>query len=39
MLTVDIDATGAQGWKDKVVRCNQGDQAWGLFEATKNFSR
>jgi len=28
-----------KGWKDKVVRCNQGDQAWGLFEATKNFSR
>merc|ERR1712046_378594 len=25
-----------KGWKDKVVRCNQGDQAWGLFEATKN---
>merc|ERR1711878_241167 len=24
-----------KGWKDKVVRCNQGDQAWGLFEATK----
>eukprot|EP00092_Neocalanus_flemingeri_P040027 GFUD01043597.1.p1 GENE.GFUD01043597.1~~GFUD01043597.1.p1 ORF type:complete len:278 (+),score=73.55 GFUD01043597.1:55-888(+) len=24
-----------QGWKDKQVRCNEGDQAWGLFTATK----
>jgi len=27
----DID----QGWKDKQVRCEEGDQAWGLFTATK----
>jgi len=27
----DID----QGWKDKEVRCNEGDQVWGLFTATK----
>jgi len=24
-----------QGWKDKQVRCAEGDQAWGLFTATK----
>jgi len=24
-----------QGWKDKQVRCSEGDQAWGLFTATK----
>jgi len=24
-----------QGWSDKLVRCNEGDQAWGLFTATK----
>ena len=28
-----------QGWKDKVVRCNAGDQAWGLFVAQKDFSK
>jgi len=27
-----------KGWKDKVVRCTAGDQAWGLFTATKDFS-
>jgi len=25
----------SQGWKDKVVRCEDGDQAWGFFMATK----
>jgi len=25
----------SQGWRDKLVRCNDGDQAWGLFTATK----
>merc|ERR1712168_797539 len=24
-----------QGWNDKLVRCSEGDQAWGLFTATK----
>jgi len=24
-----------QGWKDKLERCNDGDQAWGFFTATK----
>ena len=24
-----------EGWKAKLVRCNAGDQAWGLFVATK----
>jgi len=24
-----------QGWQDKVVRCKEGDQVWGLFTATK----
>jgi len=24
-----------QGWKDKMVRCKEGDQAWGLFTAKK----
>jgi len=24
-----------QGWEDKLVRCKEGDQAWGLFTATK----
>jgi len=24
-----------QGWEEKVVRCNQGDQAWGYFVAIK----
>ena len=24
-----------QGWEEKVVRCNAGDQAWGYFVATK----
>jgi len=28
-----------KGWKDKVVRCNAGDQAWGLFTAKKDFSK
>lgn len=23
------------GWKSKLVRCGAGDQAWGLFTATK----
>jgi len=25
----------SEGWKDKVVRCKDGDQAWGLFTASK----
>jgi len=25
----------SEGWKDKLVRCNDGDQAWGLFTACK----
>ena len=24
-----------EGWKIKVVRCNAGDQGWGLFSAVK----
>ena len=24
-----------QGWRSKLVRCSAGDQAWGLFTATK----
>lgn len=24
-----------EGWRDKLVRCSAGDQAWGLFTATK----
>lgn len=24
-----------QGWRDKLVRCSDGDQAWGFFTATK----
>jgi len=27
-----------KGWKDKVVRVNQGDQSWGLFTAQKDYS-
>jgi len=27
-----------KGWKQKVVRCSAGDQAWGLFTAQKDFS-
>jgi phosphoethanolamine N-methyltransferase len=23
------------GWKDKLVRCDEGDQRWGLFYAEK----
>ncbi len=26
------------GWKSKLVRCGDGDQAWGLFMATKPLS-
>jgi len=25
----------SEGWKDKLVRCKDGDQAWGLFTASK----
>jgi phosphoethanolamine N-methyltransferase len=25
-----------QGWKDKLVRCEQGDQKWGFFYAEKD---
>jgi len=25
----------SEGWKDKVVRCKDGDQSWGLFTACK----
>jgi len=24
-----------EGWRSKLVRCSAGDQAWGLFTATK----
>ena len=30
----DYDAI-VDGWKDKQVRCGQGDQRWGLFYAEK----
>ena len=26
---------GVQGWRNKLVRCGDGDQAWGLFIANK----
>ena len=33
----DLDAL-VQGWSDKLVRCGEGDQKWGMFFAKKSFS-